>query len=1005
MDKQSKMKPSNLERYKSGESKFMSMEHSRQLRALKKRQEQKQSRDVILKKMRGATSDTPQTKPGQCSQPESQAPSAKKLSKNELKELGIKRYHEMLKWKEEKRKLLEKEKRARKPTFKTGVVQPDKPQYLQDVYVDKKAQTTPFKFNVLSRDSAKKSFISSVSKENSNIFGRSSMKALSFHTGVTPQTSGAASFVCKIVGGRRANRVFRPPPEFGITPLPKTPSVATVRPLPKTPIPVAPSRSFNILKESKSFAPNTFNFQAPEGLRRYTIKQPSTLHSAYNSPSKKEELEFAEEVGLQILENDRSEEEEESSENNEFERSSLRDTYLIDNNNKDETKPENEGLDSENVSDLEENLPIGEEDDDMKHAGEIEQAEEKLKENEKTFEEVEIDSNLREKIDEQEVKIESEQMDLSGEDLDKKVMVQDVKCDLSGFEEEINPSTPPTLPVKEENEKLVEHSENNENLSELNDYQPEIKKDNHEIREYLEDDKETIKKKPINIKSSKKKRSKSLSKFTPPLSKLRPRTPCSRSTRRSLLAHCNTPCDHNPITTPLSRRRKSKKSLTLNAKTDLVSEPAENFVIKNIPEVNSVDKTPTLSAEDDIPNSTLLSEERINELENSPWITRSRGSHSSNSSKRKSVFKTKIEGELKIRFGELEKCSWISKSRGSSKSLKRNKSFSDPSVKRTRQLESSPWVTVVRGSSSLSKKWKRKSILERDSPVQVKDLVSDVGSPALKKRSWFPLAIESYPLSGSKTEEPINVGSVKDLCDVGSPLLKESFRFDDEVPSSPTFVPSLPEVFVQRQTKGISESPDVCVWGPDSASNSPVVAVTDLPNCDNSSETKVETESNRKPKRRSSKRVSLFVDPDKENTDDISCIKYPVTPRRRSSRISSVGSQRVSLLPGLYPHDENIETSSDLVNVDCDLISLDSPAVAPPGGKGKLKSRLSQRVSLLPGLSSHPEVEDQSPQYPISEVSDLISWDSPLVISARRKSRKKSNADTPLRRSKRFSKI
>lgn len=110
--------------------------------------------------------------------------------------------------------------------------------------------------------------------------------------------------------------------------------------------------------------------------------------------------------------------------------------------------------------------------------------------------------------------------------------------------------------------------------------------------------------------------------------------------------------------------------------------------------------------------------------------------------------------------------------------------------------------------------------------------------------------------------------------------------------------------------------------------------------------------------------------------------------------LTAVGSQRVSLLPGLYPHDENIETSSDLVNVDCDLISLDSPAVAPPGGKGKLKSRLSQRVSLLPGLSSHPEVEDQSPQYPISEVSDLISWDSPLVISARRKSRKKSSKDS-----------
>lgn len=74
--------------------------------------------------------------------------------------------------------------------------------------------------------------------------------------------SGAATSASNIHGSRRANRVFRPPPQFGITPLPNTPSSGNVKPFPRTPGLVAPSRSFNILKESaKSFAPNTFNFQ------------------------------------------------------------------------------------------------------------------------------------------------------------------------------------------------------------------------------------------------------------------------------------------------------------------------------------------------------------------------------------------------------------------------------------------------------------------------------------------------------------------------------------------------------------------------------------------------------------------------------------------------------------------------------------------------------------------------------------------------------------------------
>ena len=50
---------------------------------------------------------------------------------------SVERYEQMLKWKEMRKKQLEKEKKKRMPAFKTGVYQPSPPKYLVSGEQDK----------------------------------------------------------------------------------------------------------------------------------------------------------------------------------------------------------------------------------------------------------------------------------------------------------------------------------------------------------------------------------------------------------------------------------------------------------------------------------------------------------------------------------------------------------------------------------------------------------------------------------------------------------------------------------------------------------------------------------------------------------------------------------------------------------------------------------------------------------------------------------------------------
>ncbi|XP_045597284.2 microtubule-associated protein 1B isoform X1 [Procambarus clarkii] len=108
--------------------------------------------------------------------------------KKTKKELGIERYKQLLKWKENKKKTLDKEKRRRLPSFKTGIYHPETPKFLvssdgnvETSVSETPSKKTPFKFLV---SSTKKS---SITPSTSGTIVRRKIPV--FHTGVTPGTS------------------------------------------------------------------------------------------------------------------------------------------------------------------------------------------------------------------------------------------------------------------------------------------------------------------------------------------------------------------------------------------------------------------------------------------------------------------------------------------------------------------------------------------------------------------------------------------------------------------------------------------------------------------------------------------------------------------------------------------------------------------------------------------------------------------------------------------------
>lgn len=159
---------------------------------------------------------------------------------------------------------------------------------------------------------------------------------------------------------------------------------------------------------------------------------------------------------------------------------------------------------------------------------------------------------------------------------------------------------------------------------------------------------------------------------TPPLAKLRPRTPCSRSTRRSKLAHCDDV--HLNFAsfseTPTLRKKKSKKSVTLSTKVVLIESDSNeeskqehcingkkiDIVVQNCDsnsptfpsqgmlEFNSQISTPTSSS------SFVLKDSDETTPVTLPWVTKCRGS----SSMRRNLKKTgHLMNDLEMMFSDV----------------------------------------------------------------------------------------------------------------------------------------------------------------------------------------------------------------------------------------------------------------------------------------------------------------------------------------------------------------
>ncbi|XP_068241808.1 uncharacterized protein [Palaemon carinicauda] len=175
-------------KYKNKGLQFSSVEDSRALRAIDTRMGRKAQRDALISRRRMDGCEPTTAKSTEVGFKRNGKPGLANVSSDfpnkNIRELELQRYEQLLKWRDDRRKKLNVEKRCRKPSFKTGVFQPDQPKYLvsDDVKPQEGSATTPAKpppFKYLQRSSTKYGFTP----------GASTKKAPRLCAGVTPTTS------------------------------------------------------------------------------------------------------------------------------------------------------------------------------------------------------------------------------------------------------------------------------------------------------------------------------------------------------------------------------------------------------------------------------------------------------------------------------------------------------------------------------------------------------------------------------------------------------------------------------------------------------------------------------------------------------------------------------------------------------------------------------------------------------------------------------------------------
>ncbi|XP_042209164.1 uncharacterized protein LOC121857250 isoform X1 [Homarus americanus] len=465
---------------------------------------------------------------------------------------------------------------------------------------------------------------------------------------------------------------------------------------------------------------------------------------------------------------------------------------------------------------------------------------------------------------------------------------------------------------------------------------------------------------------------------TPTISRLRPRTPCSRSTRRSISAHCDSPPEM--MFTP-RLRASAKKSSRRSENCVKLNHIDESLAERNIPTCSTFYPENTVLKKKDTCNEQTL-DDKAQE-------------HVTLEEKH-----TEKKFELPLTPTELETDSSL---------------FVTPrsqlhESKLSWLLKTSPWIDNSRRSSN-----KKRNC----STPEFQRLPDDI-------------VMSEYPVCGhpdgtrpdTPADQPVVEGVVEKDTSVGNSV------FEDQTCTNllALLKPSMPAALY-------TQSPDIDVWAEDSPAVSSVAinppAVTPLtskqsppqitpaslsnhqasvsPKSTQETTTKStllsientptvasvspQCKENEEPHqslssdaavfvRRKSRRSVMFAVQEEENATP--SFRFPGTPIRSSSRVSM----------GIFA---KIDMNTDYVpSQNEDLISLDSPQSEK---KTTATRRKSSRMSLFHGMVNSRIIEQELPV-----TQDLISFDTPVEHKKRKSRSTASNLTTPSRRSRRLSK-
>lgn len=431
-----------------------------------------------------------------------------------------------------------------------------------------------------------------------------------------------------------------------------------------------------------------------------------------------------------------------------------------------------------------------------------------------------------------------------------------------------------------------------------------------------------------------------------PMTRLRPRTPCSRSTRCSLSAHTDLPLNISLTPGRRSSARKSiRRSLAVSLKTE---ERASASPIRLNTNINSSERKGK-PKENIIVLSTTAEESDVHKQANKQTSSKSKNTPVNNENKTDTLQYATPSGDITgsvSRHKVVGRVSWM--------------------------VECSPYITTSRGSSNRENR--RVSRINSDLTGLFDDIPTD-GSPLPD------YLMKASPVTTDAVEPPI---SDANICTNLLSLLQ----------------PTSPEKCV---------TPDVDVWGEDTPTDTPADTPWKLPQTENATKTvsadiinvlhsytvekKIDSPiyqknnsglSTQKLGRRKSRRSVMFAvgSTNKENCG----IRFPGTPIKNTTRVSM----------GLFSA-VDVNTTDPNISPSQNFMEFESPK-SERKNRGKRNSPM--RMSLLPVVET-PFGGGQTGGRRRSQITeDLITWDSPET-----KKRMSNGAAlaTP-RRSRRFSK-